>query len=132
MPRLSTTPIALRILAKMGCVADITERRVMKRLTKDWLGFGDIIAVPPKGVGVLVLQVTSMTNVSSRVNKILANENVSQVLRAENWVEVWGLNSEGSIKPRSIVLDSDGNLECKTRSDFIYYVYGKDSFDEKT
>ena len=79
----------------------------------------------------LVLQVTSMTNVSSRVNKILANEHVAQVLRAENWVEVWGLNSEGSIKPRSIVLDSDGNLECKARSDFIYYVYGKDSFDEK-
>ena len=126
MPRkLATATLALEILEELGCLADIVERRVAKRLTRDFLGYGDIIAIPPKGTGVLVLQVTSCSNVSSRLKKILdLPDMVKPVLDAGNRVEVWGVNQDKGIVARSLYIGDDGGLEYRHKSDFVFFIAG--------
>jgi hypothetical protein len=128
--RRATTTLAIEILEGLGCVADVVERRVGHRLTRDFLGFGDVIAVPPQGTGVLVLQVTSPSNISARLKKVLSlHRNVLPVIEAQNWVEIWGVTQEGGISARSIYIGDDGKLQYKHRSEFVLFLAGESHED---
>lgn len=84
---------AVRFLATHGWVVDPAERK-MGKVSKDWGGFADIIAIHPRSGSVMLLQVTSVNNFSSRVKKVLANEN-ARALAQLDYVEivVWGHDS---------------------------------------
>lgn len=107
-PRLSHKKRAMDILAAIHWTAGDVERHV-RRVSFDWLGFGDVVAVRADMPGVLVLQVTDPTNVAARVKKCLQNEHVRTVLAAGNRVEVWGVRDNDEVKGRTIVWD-DGRL----------------------
>ena len=90
----------IRRLRAEGWLCDLTERRTGP-VTHDWLGAADVVAVHPDH-GVLAVQATSRTNVSARVRKLEAAEEVLQVLRQCGVaIQVWGWDE----KPDPRVVD---------------------------
>jgi hypothetical protein len=67
----SPTQRSLKLLREAGFCVDICERRIpVINIRKDLFGFIDILAMSPH-TGFLAVQVTSGSNASSRVTKIL-------------------------------------------------------------
>lgn len=58
----------------------------------DLFGFGDVLAVRPGVPGMLIIQTTSASNVSTRVRKIKEEREYEArfVLKEGNQIEVWG------------------------------------------
>ena len=107
----SHTGRVIDMLGSVGYLVDPVERKIKWNLTKDWLGFGDLIAVGGNVMGMLVVQVTSPSNVAARVHKILSMPiKVRKVLQHKNRIEVWAPRDKGGVKGRSIVLDENLNL----------------------
>jgi len=101
----SPTQRSLEHLRKQGYLPAVVEKfNSFTRRRHDLYGFIDIIAV--KGSETLAVQATSGSNVSSRVAKITANENVRAV-RDANWrivVHGWRKNSKGRWQVREVDL----------------------------
>ena len=74
---------------------------------RDLFGFGDVLAV---GDEIVIGQSTSRSNVSSRVNKILAEPRAVVCLRAGIRILVMGW-AKGKVRIVEIVLNEDGSLE---------------------
>lgn len=94
---------ALRHLAENGILADPVERK-MGLISKDFLGFADIIAVDPLTGVVWFIQVTSRSNFASRRKKILESDVARKVARANPkaiYIAVWGYDSKSDeLKPQ--------------------------------
>lgn len=91
---------ALKDCKRMGLLVDVVERWLpYTKRRKDCLGFGDVLAVEPRVVGALLIQVTSDNggNVAARVHKIRdACAEAAQIwLDAGNRIEVWGYAKRG-------------------------------------
>lgn len=85
----SPTKRTLKLLRESGWIADVTERWVSfgkppkgkdrppgpSGVRKDLFGFGDVEAFKADSPGVLIVQATSTSNLSSRISKLLANDN---------------------------------------------------------
>ena len=84
----------LELLRRNGFYADMVERRVHKFVTKDFLGFIDMIGCSPTAGITVGIQATSRSNQSSRMKKVLESpeltENCLAFLQAGNFFEVWG------------------------------------------
>ena len=78
----------VRYLTERGWSADIVERRT-GRISRDWLGIADVVAVHPEH-GVLAVQATSASNVASRVKKVTAADALAVLRRCGVAVQVWG------------------------------------------
>jgi hypothetical protein len=99
-----TTQYALNVLRKEGWYPEVVEYwNSFARIRKDLLGFIDILAF--KDGEVLALQVTSRSNISSRVRKIADMETLPLV-RESGWViQVWGVDKGKNGRYRHKVVD---------------------------
>lgn len=113
----SPTALTLDFLADMGYVpkgkSAIVERTIPdKRHTHiDWANFADIIVVHPEH-GFLILQVTSDSNMSARVKKVLASDVAPVCVAKGAKVQVWGwsrrgLNNHHHLRRYTFGLDGD-------------------------
>ena len=84
------TQITLDRCRGMGWKADVVERRVARRVTKDAFGIGDILAVDCEGRAYLI-QVTDNTHHATRARKIRerCTENAAAWCKGSNVIEVW-------------------------------------------
>lgn len=92
----SPTQRSLKHLRQLGYLAEVTEKTIPRVfIKKDLFGFIDVLAVR-KGE-VLGVQVTSGSNVASRVNKIAHHDNVGAVRDANIRILVhgWRKNAKG-------------------------------------
>lgn len=89
MPHVNHNPRTMRRLEGRGYTCQVVESwNSFARVRQDLFGILDILAV---GQGrTLGVQVTSRTNVSSRVRKILDSPVLPELLAAGWTVEVWG------------------------------------------
>ena len=93
--------LTVKALQEQGYIAGIVERRISSRVKKDLFGFIDILAI--KGDVTLAVQATSRSNVSARVKKCKASENLDTVLAAGWHVQVWGwYEKDGASLPRIV------------------------------
>lgn len=86
---MSPTQLSLRQLRAEGYTAWVVEtyNHITKRRRDLW-GFADILAIRKDGI--LAVQATSYSNISSRVKKISLAEDVDAVREAGIRIEVWG------------------------------------------
>ena len=95
--RSSTSPTArtLNYLRGQGITCDKAEAfNAYSRKTTDLFGFIDVVALDPQRGQIVGIQVTSGSNVQSRVKKILEEDDIreyaAQWVRCGGRVEVWG------------------------------------------
>lgn len=87
----SPTQRSLALLRSENYEPQIVERyNSFSRTRSDLYGWIDILAIHKETGDVLVVQTTSATNVSSRMNKITASEHLSLVRKAGWSIEVHG------------------------------------------
>jgi len=93
-----TTPTARSVehLRAFGWTVGVVEQRIPHtNITRDLYGFIDLLAI--RGAETMAVQVTSGSNVASRVHKIAESEHVGAVRKA-GWsivVHGWRKNSKG-------------------------------------
>jgi hypothetical protein len=80
---------AIKALRAEGWIVDVVERRITKFLTRDLFGGFDLFAVDGDGNTALI-QVTSRSNVASRVSKIAGLPAVPWLRKAQIGLYVWG------------------------------------------
>jgi hypothetical protein len=87
----SPTGLTLRMLRDEGYQAAVVERWVPgKDIRVDLFGFGDVLAVHPRNRGFLIVQTTSLANVSSRLTKAKGKAELAHWLQAGGAFEVHG------------------------------------------
>lgn len=97
---MTPTQRTLQRLRKLGITCEVVERwlpRVMVR--KDLLGVIDIIALDG---GILGIQATSGTNISSRMRKAEAEPRLAKWLASGGRFEVWGWKQNKKSKRWSV------------------------------
>lgn len=89
MSSVSTLAMSRKQLESEGYLVDTVERWIPRiNIRKDLFGFIDLLAI--REGEVLGVQATSASNVSSRINKIVAHENLAKVRKAGIRLEVHG------------------------------------------
>ena len=97
----------LNLMRKRGYTIQVVERyNIFSRKRHDLFGFIDFVAIKPGHLGVVGIQTTSRSNLSSRVHKILneCRENALLWLRTGNvivvqgWGKKYGKNKKGKRK----------------------------------
>lgn len=73
----------ISFLESHGIIADHTERKLGRNVTKDLFGFGDVFGFDMKG-NCYIVQHTSNTHVSTRKKKILLNRTAKKFLEASD------------------------------------------------
>lgn len=108
--KLSPTARTLALCKRKGWIAEIVERWIpMARKRKDLFGFTDIVIVRDKKL--ILLQVTTGSNVHARMKKILESPLAPRVLEIPSIeIEVWGwrekkIKGSSTWEPRIFVLD---------------------------
>ena len=94
---MSPTQRTLALLRKTGAVVGVTEKwNQFAHIRQDLFGIGDILAFHPGERWTLLVQATSASNVSARVQKMAAHENTAKWLRCGHQFAVigWGLRGE--------------------------------------
>ena len=87
----SPTKKGLEKLRKEGYLAQVVEKfNMFAHVRQDLFGFIDLVAIKEDSNGVLGVQATSMTNVSSHIQKCLKSPALPIWLKAGNRFEVWG------------------------------------------
>lgn len=94
---LSPTARTLAECRKRGWIAQVVEQTIRipgkRTFKRDLFGVIDIVAVTPTGI--LGIQATSGSNVSSRINKAKAESRLIVWLRVGARFEVWGWAKQG-------------------------------------
>jgi len=86
---MSPTQRSLKYLRELGYLVEVVERTIPKTfIKKDLFGFADLLAIRENEV--MLVQVTSGTNVSARVKKITESEHIDMVRKSGMSVFVHG------------------------------------------
>src|ERR1700734_2393701 len=102
----SPTTRTLKFLKDSGFTAAVVEKWLPKvNRRRDLFGVGDVLAVSRRERLTLLVQCTSMTNVSARVRKAQASAELLVWLRAGNAFEVWGWDARGELKRVALSAD---------------------------
>jgi hypothetical protein len=87
----SPTSRSLNLLRRERWLTGVVESWIPKlNIRRDLFGFADIIAVHPVERVFLLVQATSRSNISARLNKAKSLRTLSDWLRAGGRFEVWG------------------------------------------
>lgn len=90
------TSRSLDLLRELGFLPGIVESWIPKiERRRDLWGFGDILAIHPRDRLFLIVQATSIGNISSRLKKARKKGALSLWLRAGGRFEVWGWGPRG-------------------------------------
>ena len=86
-------------LASLGYLAGSVERRITRRISRDWLGCIDVLGVHPETGEVVAVQATDATNVAARVKKVAGCEAAMAAMRAAGWrIVVHGWRPDGRLR----------------------------------
>lgn len=100
----SPTKRAMDECNRRGWRAAIVEKWIPHTpITQDLFGFADIIALDGEN-GSLLIQVTSLSNVPSRVRKVVESQAAKEWLEAGNRIEVWGWGKRKNVKKAGVRL----------------------------
>lgn len=103
----SPTQRALALYKKRGCKVFVAERwNGFAKIRQDAFGFGDLLVIDPVNQEIILVQVTSATNHSTRVNKVLS------ISEAKDW-----LQAKGKIVVMSFKRKDNGRYDV--REEFI-------------
>lgn len=94
--RLTPTARSVKFLADAGWTVDLCERRIPgTNISKDLFGIADLVAL--RGRDVMLVQVTSSTNVAHRVHKIAQCPHLYVIREANIGIVVhgWRRNARG-------------------------------------
>ncbi len=92
----SPTSRSLDFLRQAGYLADVTERWIAQAgVRRDLFGCIDLVAIHPRETGVLGVQATSLSNVSTRIAKAKGIPALRVWLTAGCRFEVWGWAKRG-------------------------------------
>lgn len=96
----SPTARTLKLLRTSGYLAAVVETWIPKvNRRRDLFGIVDVLAVHPhREPKVLLLQCTSIGNLSSRVQKVASSPALGLLLAAGLVVECWGWSANGQVK----------------------------------
>lgn len=114
---------ALKLLEGLGfLVADVEKHERYGNVTHDLFGCLDLLAI--REYTTAGLQITSNSNVSARVKKMLAEPRLQNCLRAGWKIEVWGVRDrpakDGSFALcRVFYLNSENGVVCEAGSDIL-------------
>ncbi len=98
MGKVSPTQRAIAHCKKHGYVAAVVERwNPYANIRQDMMGFCDLVVLRPDAQDIAAVQVTSGSNVASRVTKIKAEPRAKVWLECGGVIEVWGYRK---LKPR--------------------------------
>jgi len=90
------TTRSLDLLRKLGFLAAVVESWIPKLdRRRDLFGFADVLAVHPRDKVFMLVQCTSIGNVSSRLKKAQGKGALALWLRAGGLFEVWGWGPGG-------------------------------------
>jgi hypothetical protein len=97
----SPTALTLKSLRRAGFIACVVERWIAQRgIRMDCFGFADIIAASPLERRIILVQATSLDNISTRVSKIQSKPEAAAWLKAGGEIHVRagavGLDGGGS------------------------------------
>lgn len=102
-----------KLLEKQGYIVDVAEHKGTRfyKNKKDTFGFIDLLAIRGDEPGVLGVQVTSYSNTSHRIKKIIEECEVQcrTWLEAGNRIEVHGWWEDGSEQMRKVYVYLVGN-----------------------
>jgi hypothetical protein len=103
---MTPTSRTLRLLRQSGYIAAVVERWIPKidRRSDLW-HFGDILAVHPVRRDFLIVQTTSIGNISSRIAKSRAQPELGIWLHAGGRFEVHGWTHAGKVKRVEVLVD---------------------------
>ena len=109
------TPTArtLTALRRAGYIACVVERWIaQKGIRRDCYGFADILAARPLERRIVLIQATTLPNVSARVAKIRSKPEASAWLKSGGAIEVWGWSKRGDRWRVKIVAMRADDLEA--------------------
>lgn len=91
----SPTALSLKLLRRGGYLAEVVEKWLPvegKKIRRDLFRVADVLAVNPRSRTMLLVQATSLANVSARLAKArsLAHCGLAAWLRAGGKFEIWG------------------------------------------
>jgi len=93
----SPTQRTLNLLRKDGYIAQVVERwNPYAKVRQDLFGIIDVLAMHSEVTGVVGIQATSYSNISSRVQKTMQSEHIKTWLQAGNGFYVHGWKKKGS------------------------------------
>jgi hypothetical protein len=88
---MSPTTSSLKLLRKSGWIATVVEQFIAKaNIRRDCFGFADILAAHPRERRMMLVQTTSLANVSTRVKKIQGKPEAAAWLSSGGIIEVHG------------------------------------------
>lgn len=90
MSKNSPMQLSLALMRERGYHCEIVEHRLHDGTRKDLFGFGDILCVHKTEGDVIVVQTTTRSNVSARINKIMGSELLQLVRNAGFYIIVHG------------------------------------------
>ena len=102
----------IKALQAVGMVAEKTTWMIpYKFIKKDLFGFSDVIAFDPKEGGTLLIQATTLHNLSARCDKVRASDKARQWLGSPHReIQVWGWREDdcGDLFASTIRIVVDG------------------------
>jgi hypothetical protein len=106
---LSPTARTLDALRKSGWIACVVERFIQQRnIRVDAFGLADVLAAHPRNRTILLVQATSLSNVSARVKKIQGRPEAQAWLAAGGAIEVWGWTRQaGKWKAKVVAITAE-------------------------
>jgi hypothetical protein len=88
---MNPTVRTLQHLRNNGWIAAPVERFIaVKQIRIDLFGFGDVVAAHAKNKRILIVQCTSLSNLSSRVAKVRSKPEAAAWLAANGEIQCWG------------------------------------------
>lgn len=108
---MTPSQLSTKALTRDGWLVDTVERAYARRKF-DLFGMFDLLAI--RGTTTLAVQVTTASNVSSRVRKVLTSPHLAAVRKAGWGIEVHGWRKSGECRvvdlsqPDAVIINSNG------------------------
>ena len=92
---MTPTQRSLKLMRDRGYVCEITERwNPFAKIRQDLFGFGDVLCLGNNEI--IMVQTTSLSNITSRMKKIADHDNVGAVRKAGVRILVHGWGKKGT------------------------------------
>ena len=96
---MSPTGLTMRLLRGAGFTVDVCERSIPHQdIRRDLFHVADVFAIRPRDRSILLVQCTSLSNVSSRVTKARSRPEMSAILATGIGFQVWGWFKSGAVE----------------------------------
>lgn len=112
--KLNPSRLSREFLEQRGWMVAEVEARIRPHVTRDLWGFADLCCVSQTGY-TLWLQVTDVSNMSKRVQKVLQNDSAADLLARGHAVGVWGWYPEADrVRQIPVQHDRQGRITAGT------------------